>query len=94
MHPDRRLVHPDYVDYVVQKRNIHPRAKWHDIKFLCRKLLGLELNQIYVERIDHNDWDGWLVQFACDVDLSEIKRNVSGCIMVGERVIYIGVNYG
>ncbi len=87
-------MHPDYIDYVVQKRRVHSRAKWHDIKFLLRKLLDVELDQIYVKYVDHNDWRGWLVEFAVDVDLAEIKRNVAGVSYVGKRSVFIGVDHG
>lgn len=87
-------MHPDYLDYVGEKRKIHSRAKWTDVKFLLRKVMGLELDKAYVKPVNHNDWNGWLVEFACDVDLAELKRQVSFVLVLGERAVFIGVKNG
>lgn len=86
--------HPDYLGYVVEKRKVLPRAKWHDIKFLMRKILDVELDRVYVQRVDHNDWRGWLVDFSVDTDLAECQRLIAKCTVVGKRSIFIGVNHG
>ena len=83
-------MHPDYLDYVV-KRKIHSRAKWHDIKFLLRKLLDCELDSVRCEWVSHNSWNGWLISFTCDVDLAEIKRNIFGTLVLGDKAVFIGV---
>lgn len=86
-------MHPDYLDYV-QKQRIHAKAQWHDIKFLCRKLTGCELRQVYVARVDYNDWCGWVAEFNVDVDISEIRRTVDKVVVVGDRAVFIGVSNG
>jgi hypothetical protein len=86
-------MHPDYVGYVIQKRKVLPKAKWHDIKFLLRKLLDIEDTELYVQLIEWGNDYGWLVEFSCDVDTYEVKRNISKTCVVGERVVYIGVHY-
>lgn len=86
-------MHPDYLDYA-RKSDVHVRAKWHDVKYLCRRLAGCELSQIYVGYVDYGSWLGWIVEFSVDVDLSEFKRNVSRVVVVGERAIFIGVING
>lgn len=87
-------MHPDYADYVLQKRKIHPRAEWHDLKFLLRRLLALELDQIYCKRVDYNDWYGWLCEFTIDVDVGLVQREVASVVVLSDRVIFIGVNNG
>lgn len=84
-------MHPEYLDYVV-KRKVVSRAGWYDIKYLCKKLLG-ECPAMYVQQVVYGGWNGWLVEFHGDVDLAEIKRNVFGVLILGDRVVYIGVAY-
>ncbi len=87
-------MHPDYVGYVVEKRKIHARAKWHDIKFLLRKLVDIELHHMRVEWVDYNDWTGWLVSFAVVVDIPELSRNIACVSTVARRAVFIGVDGG
>lgn len=86
-------MHPDYLDYVV-KQKVMERARWQDVKFLLRKLLGCELDSIYVKQVVHNDWCGWLVEFRGDPDFDILRSNVSGIIVLGERSCFIGVSNG
>ena len=87
-------MHPDYLDYVVEKRKVLPRATWTDIKFMCRKVLGVQLNRCYVQHVSDGHWRGWVVEFRDDVDLAELKRQVFGVLLLGERVVFIGVVHG
>lgn len=83
-------MHPEYLDYVV-KRKVYGRASWYDIKVLCRKFTGCEMDQVFARGVDNGNWRGWLVEFRVDVDLSAIKREVFGTLILGERFIFIGV---
>lgn len=74
-----------------QKRRVLARAKWHDVKFLLRKMCGVEPDNNFVQLIEWGDDRGWLVQFSCDVDLADIKRSIFGVCILGERAVYIGI---
>ena len=87
-------MHPDYLDYVPDKQKVLYRAQWHDVKFLVRKIARCELAELHVEHIGYDNWRGWLVEFAVDVDVSEIKRLVYGTLVVGQRAVFIGVSSG
>lgn len=84
-------MHPDYLDYAIKQRLL-PRAEWHDIKFLMRKLTDLPLHHIYVFKLDHNAWQGWVVQFKTEIDLDKVRNNVWGICRLGNKVIFIGVD--
>jgi len=86
-------MHPDYLDYVEKKR-ILPRAEWHDVKALCRKLSGCSPTEVFVTSAHRHGWDGWVVEFRTDVDLSDIKRQVYGTCILGKRAVFLGVYRG
>lgn len=87
-------MHPEYLDYV-QKQTVLPRARWFDVKQLCRSITDCPSDKLFVTRFVWGNEHGWLVDFTDDVDISEIKRCIYGVVKVGERSIYVSVrNYG
>ena len=82
---------PDIKLGVLEKRKVYGRAKWFDVKNLCANITGLHLTEIYVESINDSAWRGWIVEFKSDVHMAELQRNLSQCLVVGKRAIFIGI---
>lgn len=83
-------MHPDYLDFI-EKRKIRPRATWFDLKNLCRKLFDVRREDCRVSRVVEQGWNGWLLEFACDIDMQEFKRNVWGVLQIGERAVFVSI---
>lgn len=83
-------MHPDYLDYQV-KETLSASAKWHDVKFLVRKVTNCDLRHFYVEPFMWAGDYGFLVSFRQAFHVDEMLQRVNKTIKVAENVIWIGV---
>lgn len=84
-------MHPDYLDYAVREW-VNPRAKWHDLKFLVRKITGCELSKIFITHCEWGNDNGWIVELNGidpDIRIAELRRNLYGVVQIGERAIWV-----
>ena len=44
--------------------------------------------------VDDSLWQGWVVEFKIAVDMEEIKRNIWGVLIIGDRACFIGISNG
>lgn len=80
-------------EIVLEKRKVYLRAKWFDVKNLCANLTGLHVSELYVESVNDGNWRGWIVEFSADVDLERLQSSLSQCLILGKRVVFIGIYF-
>lgn len=74
---------------------VRPRAKWHDVKALVKKVTEVDEEDIFVQRFDWGNDIGWLVTiYAEDADLylELLKSRVMYVVICGYNVVFVKVS--
>jgi hypothetical protein len=74
---------------------VRPRAKWHDVKALVKKVTEVDEEDIFVQRFDWGNDIGWLVTiYAEDADLclELLKSKVLYVVICGYNVVFVKVS--
>lgn len=81
-------MNPDYVGYVEQ-RTIRVGLRWQDVKFMFRKITGIQLDDFYIQRIKWGYDTGWLIELSGPYEVEDVMKHFYGSIKCGKMVFFV-----